>query len=78
MLLLLFVCLIKKKNDLAMWQIYTLVESKSEFLTYQVLTHAKNKLWERREMGQLLDSFTSECCHFATVSAPFQKQNFHL
>lgn len=61
-----------------MWQIYKLVESKSEFLTYQVLIHAKNRLWEKREMGQLLDSFTSECCHFATARAPFQKQNFHL
>ena len=40
-----------------MWQIYKLVESQSEFLTYQVLTHDKNRLWEKREVGQLLVSF---------------------
>ena len=40
-----------------MLQIYKLVESKSEILSYQVLTHDKNRLWEKREMGQLLDSF---------------------
>ena len=58
--MVLFVCwlvgLIKKKHNLAMWQIYKLVESKSEFLTYQVLTHAKNKLQQRLLLKCFLDS----------------------